>query len=120
MPALICRSVLIVLASIGVGITVVGLQALKISGRTAYVVFFLWLSAPYLVALFMYWWQCGEVTLKRFLAPSLLLGIAVVVMADSILIHPDPQGGIGVLLIPIPQYCVLVVSSFIKHRANID
>ena len=88
--------------------TLYSIHLLKPSTTTAYVFFLVFLLLPYL--LFAYALFKESLTSKRRVVSVILIcTLTLYALIDTLYIHPDPQGGIFIFMLPMLQGIAFVI-----------
>jgi len=104
------------LASIAVFI--VGIQSMDTFSLGG-IGFLLWAISPYLYASFMMKRSIDGRAIKILFVLSLILTIGgIYLLLDAMYIHPDPQGALAFVVIPIYQWFVLLVALVLMYVGN--
>lgn len=102
--------------------TVLLVKALKPVSSSAFVFFLVWLLLPYvaIIAVLISLHRQGKAALHCHAATFIVTAGGMLLLADIIYWHPDPQGAIAVLMLPILQgiafAVLLTVSSWISKK----
>ncbi len=85
-------------------------QALMPASLGATAFFSAWLALPYAALASMVFFATKASTVTTHVVVSVLVAAAgLLFLTEVIFLHPDPQGGIAVLLLPVYQGCGIIV-----------
>lgn len=93
------------LIAIAACITVLSVSALEPTSTGAFIFFAVWLSFPYIImgAVLIVLQRKGTASFYWYIATIIVSIGGVLFLADVIFWHPDAQGAIAVLMVPILQ-----------------
>jgi len=106
MTAVICMLVFITSSA-----TVLFVKALKPSSSAAFAFFVIWLLLPYvaMIAVIISLHRQGKAALHCHAASFIVTAGGMLLLADIIYWHPDPQGALSVMMLPILQVVAFAV-----------
>lgn len=109
-------SIHLVLA-IAASITLYFVYALKPSSTTAMVFFSLWLLIPHVImSIILVLWRNKRLTLHLWYAVVIIVSVGgILMLSDVIFWHPDAQGAIAVVMVPLLQCATLVLAAPLCH-----
>jgi len=96
---------------LGALINVFFIICLKINNLGFFIILTVWLMSPYIACFFSVFYR----ERKSLISAVFLFFITALFFADIVLINPDPQGGLGVLMVPIFQFAVVSLGIFFRH-----
>jgi hypothetical protein len=79
-------------------------------GYAGLLVLAVWASSPYLMILFLNrkTSQVQAIKLADIIG-TLIISLSVLLYVDAVFLHPDPQGGLAFITVPLYQWLVLAV-----------
>ncbi|MBL0226351.1 MAG: hypothetical protein IPQ16_12535 [Geobacteraceae bacterium] len=100
MNAIVCILMLVTSSA-----TVLFVKALKPASSAAFVFFVVWLLLPYvaMISVLISLHRKDKAALHCYAATFIVTAGGMLLLADTIFWHPDPQGAIAVLMLPILQ-----------------
>lgn len=105
----------IICSIIGITLTIIAINSLKPSSTLAFAIFAAWSCSPFILTFIL------SITHKNIIGTgvaiylSLLIGLLL--FLDIKYWHPDPQGGVAVLMLPFVFFAVIMGStSLIKVK----
>jgi len=109
------KSINITGSVIGIALAILAIESLKPSSIIAFLIFSVWSCAPFILTLVLSFTHQNKKGVGVAIYLSLLIGM--VLFFDIKYWHPDPQGGIAVLILPFVFFAVIMVStSLIKVK----
>lgn len=87
------------------------IKMLKINNAGFLIFLTTWLALPYIACVIWFIYEKKIVLISSISA----FFVSLFFWVDVVLIHPDPQGGVGVLLIPFFQLFAVILLLFFKY-----
>lgn len=102
-------------STIGITLTIMAIESLKPSSNLAFAIFAAWSCAPFILTFILSITHQNRIGVGVAIYLCLLIGMLS--FFDIKYWHPDPQGGIAVLMLPFVFFAVIMGSiSFIKVK----
>ena len=93
----------------GLVIVGVGIQSMDVFSLGT-VVFLVWAVSPYLLAALLTKWVKTRSSILIMFGLSVLLAISgIFLLVDAMYIHPDAQGALAFVVIPLYQWVILLI-----------
>ena len=100
---------------IGIALTIMAIESLKPSSNIAFAIFAAWSCTPFILTFILSITHQNIIGVR--VAIYLCLLISMLLFFDIKYWHPDPQGGIAVLILPFVFFAVIMGSiSFIQVK----
>lgn len=100
---------------IGIALTIMAVNSLKPSSTLAFTIFAAWSSSPFILTFILSITHKNIVGVGAATYLSLLVGLLL--FLEITYWHPDPQGGIAILVLPFVLFAVIIGStSLIKVK----
>lgn len=78
---------------------------------------YVWLVSPYIMLVYYHRQASGRLTsTKEFVMVTLVSMLGLGVMTDVIYIHPDPQGAIALMMVPLLQFGGILATAILKRN----
>lgn len=103
------KAINIIGSIVGIALTIIAINSLKPSSTLAFAIFSAWSCSPFILTFVLSITHKNIVGVGVAIYLSLLVGLLL--FLDIKYWHPDPQGGIAILILPFVFFAVIMGST---------
>ena len=99
----------------GIVVLIIGIQSMDTFSLGA-IGFLIWAISPYLFSAFLMKRSTDDMAIKILFGISLIVAVGgIYLLVDAMYIHPDAQGALAFVVIPMYQWVILLFTALLNY-----